>query len=108
PVLVTGFLHNDLAVFLDDRGPDLGRLAVDEHAQIGFAVENRDAGLLDTLGAQRVGLARPSQRRKAAITALEQGSRRPVRLNRGTLERLIELANQRPGGAGSNRSHVFK
>ncbi len=55
--------HHDLAVLLDDRRLDLTDLFVEERLERPGAVENRLARLAHAHRAQRVGLARPTERR---------------------------------------------
>ena len=65
--------HQNLAVALDDLGLDLAHLLVEQHFVGQLAVENLLANLGDALGTERVGGARPAQRRLFLLPALQQG-----------------------------------
>ena len=69
PVLRAVLLHQDLAVLLDDLGRDLAGLALDQDLPVGFAREDLRADLRDAARAERVGLARKAERRKASSRA---------------------------------------
>jgi hypothetical protein len=65
--------HQDLAVALDDLGLDLTHLLVEQHFLGQLAVQNLLADLGHALGTERVGGARPAQRRLLLLPALLQG-----------------------------------
>jgi hypothetical protein len=64
--------HEDLAVALDDLSLDLADLLVEEDLVGQLAVDDLLADLGDALGAERVGGARPAERRLLLLVALEQ------------------------------------
>ena len=68
----TIFHHQNLAVALDDGGFNLADFFVEQHFDRQFAVENLLANFGDALGAQRVGRARPAQRRLRLLVRLEE------------------------------------
>ena len=81
-VLGAVFDHQNLAVALDDRGLDLADLFVHEHFVGQLAVENLLADFGHALGAERVGRARPAERRLRLLVGLEQRLVGPLRSRR--------------------------
>jgi hypothetical protein len=65
--------HQDLAVALDDLGLDFAHLLVEQDFVGQLAVENLLADLGHALGTERVGGARPAQRRLLFLIALLEG-----------------------------------
>jgi hypothetical protein len=65
--------HQDLAVALDDLRLDLAHLFVEQHFIGQLAVENLLANLRHALGTERVGGARPAQRRLLLLIGLLEG-----------------------------------
>jgi hypothetical protein len=64
--------HQDLAVALEDSRLDLADLLVEENADVLLPVENRLPRFARAGGAQRVGLARPAERRFRFLVRLEE------------------------------------
>src|SRR6185503_13209247 len=81
--------HDDLAVLLEDGGFDLAHLLVEKDADVLLAVENRLTRFSRAVGAQRVGLAGPTERRLGFLIRLLEGFVRPARNERGVLLDLV-------------------
>ena len=71
--------HQDLAVALDDRRLDLADLLGEQHRDVLLAVENRLPRLAHAGRAERIGLARPAERRLGLLPRLQQRLVRPTR-----------------------------
>ncbi len=71
------FHHHDLAILLDDGGFDLADFFVHQHFIRKVAVEDLLADFGHALGAERIGGARPSERRLRLLVGLEQRLVRP-------------------------------
>ena len=69
--------HQDLAIALDDLRFDLAGPVVIEDLERSLAIQDLLADLGDALGAQRIGLARPAQRRLHFLPRFEQRLLRP-------------------------------
>ena len=82
-VLGAIFHHQDLAVALDDGGLDLADFFVHQHFVRQLAVENLLADFGHALRAQRIGGARPAQRRLGLFVGLEQRLVRPLGVGEG-------------------------
>ena len=86
--------HPDLAVPLDDVRFDLAYLLVEEGLPIFLALDDLLARLLDALGAERIGLARPPQRRLALLPGFQKWLVRPPRSERRVRMELVEKLNR--------------
>ncbi len=101
PVFVARLAHEDLAVFLEDRGLDLAAVPVRQLREIALAADDRFAGLDHAARAQRVGLTRPAEWRVGALAALEQGARSPLRLTRRAFRQAgVDRLKGVPAGVG--------
>ena len=85
--------HQDLAVALDDRRLDLADLLVQEDADVLLAVEDLLPRLARAGRAERIGLARPAERRLGLLIRLQQRLVRPARDERGVLLDLVGVEN---------------
>jgi hypothetical protein len=102
-------LHDDLAVLLDDARADLPGFVVDQRRPVGVAAEDLGAGLLDAIGAEAVGLARPAEGRRRALLAAGDGRVTPLRVE-GLGERAhpVDPLHQRPDLVGGERNNLFE
>jgi hypothetical protein len=78
-VLEAVFDHKDLAVALDDLGLDLSDFLIKKDLVRELAVNDLLADLRDALRAERVGGARPAERRPGLLKRFKQRLIRPVR-----------------------------
>ena len=100
PVLRAVLDHQDLAVALDDGRLDLANLFVEQHLVVALAVEDLLARFADARRAQRVGLARPAERRLHLLPGLLNRLVGPLgREGLGPLHRIerIEYDPRTPG-----------
>ena len=92
--------HQDLAVALDDLRLDLAGLVGVEDFEGRLAVQDLLADFRDAARAQRIGLARPAERRLGLFPGLEQRLVGPFRSEAGVLADLIDLVEYEPGRTG--------
>ena len=92
--------HQDLAVAFEDRGLDLADLLVQEDAHILLAVENLLTSLPYARRAERVGLARPAERRFRFLIRLQNRFVRPGRRESRPLVDAIQTLENHPGAVG--------
>ncbi len=100
--------HHDLAVLLVDGRLDLADLFVEQGVERPRAVENRLARFAHAGRAQRIGLARPAQRRLGLLMRLQQRLVRPLRRHRRVLADLVELRKHLPDAVGGDRQSLFR
>ena len=94
--------HQDLAVALQDRRGDFADLLVEQDRDVLLAVEDRLARLADARRAQRIGLARPAQRRLGLLPRLQQRLVRPLRDERRARVDAVGGVEHRPGAVGGD------
>src|SRR5262249_61818051 len=87
----------DLAVALENRRLDLADLLVQQDAHVLLAVEDRLPRFAHARGAERIGLARPAERRLRFLVRLENRLVGPRRRERRILFNLIQRVEDRPG-----------
>ena len=100
------FSIDDLAVALDDVRLDLADVLVDQRLDRLLAGQDPLPRFLDAGRAQRIGRARPAERRLGALVALQERRRRPLGLEGAGLEPTIDGLKCGPGetrGAGKHR-----
>ena len=95
--------HQDLAVALDDRRLDLADLLVEEDRHVLLAVEDLLPRLARAGRAERVGLARPAERRLGLLIRLQQRLVRPSRRERRVLLDLVGGGKHLPDTVGGDR-----
>ena len=100
--------HQDLAVALEDRRLDLADLLVEQDADVLLAVENRLTRLPRACRAERVGLARPAERRLGLLIGLQQRLVGPLRSERRVLFDLVQTVEDDPGAVGGNRQPLLE
>ena len=74
--------HQDLAVALDDLGLDLPDLLAEQDLVVALAVEDLLARFAHAVRAERIGLARPAERRLDLLPGLQDGLIGPLRHER--------------------------
>ena len=94
--------HQDLAVALDDLGLDLADLLVHQDFDRQLAVEDLLADFGNALGAERIGRARPAQRRLRLLVRLQQRLVGPLRRKRRIGVDAVELVENGPCAFGGN------
>ena len=94
--------HQDLAVALDDLRLDLADFFVHQHFMRQMAVENLLPDFRHTLRAQRIGRARPAQRRLRLLVRLEQRFVGPLRRGRRIRLDAIQALEYRPCPLGGD------
>ena len=94
--------HQDLAVALEDRRLDLADLLVEQDADVLLAVENLLPRFARARRAERVGLARPAERRLGLLVGLQQRLVRPLRRERRPLVDLVQAVEDHPGAVGGD------
>ena len=99
--------HQDLAVALDDLRLDLADLLVQQDLDAAACRPESAGGSRDAVRAQRIGLARPAERRLLLFLALEQRLVGPFRGEGRVLVDLVELVENKPGGAGRHGDGFF-
>ena len=99
--------HQDLAVALEDGRLDLADLLVEQDADVLLAVENRLARLARAGRAERVGLARPAERRLGLLVGLQQRLVGPLRRERRVLVDLVQIVEHHPGAVGGDRQPLL-
>jgi len=92
--------HQDLAVALDHLGLDLARFVGIENFERGLAIQDLLADFRHAARAQRIGFARPAERRLGLFPALQQRFVAPLRDETGVLADLIEFIEYEPGRTG--------
>ena len=92
--------HQDLAVALDDLRLDFAGLVGVEDFEGRLAVQDLLADFGHAARAERIGLARPAQRRLGLFPGLQQRLVGPLRGEPRILADLIELVEDYPGRAG--------
>ena len=95
--------HQDLAVALEDRRLDLADLLVQQDADVLLAVEDLLPRFAHAGRAERVGLARPAERRLGLLLRLQQRLVRPLRGERGVLRDLVQSVEHHPRPVGGDR-----
>ena len=100
--------HQDLAVALDDLRLDLADLLGEQDLVVPLAVEDLLARLAHARRAERVGLARPAERRLHLLPRLQQRLLGPLR--REPLVRLdaVQRVEHDPRALGGERQHPFR
>ena len=93
-------LHVDPAVALHDAGFDLPRLSLNQDLPVLSSLHDGGANLQHALGAEGIGFPRKSQRGLAPLVALQERSRRPVRLDPLLGHHAIRGLEGVPGGVG--------
>jgi hypothetical protein len=99
--------HHDLAVLLGDRGLDLADLFVEQRLERTRAVENRLARFAHAGRAQRVGLARPAQRRLGLLVRFRNRLLRPFRGHGRSRVDLVQARKKLPCPVGGNSESLF-
>jgi hypothetical protein len=99
--------HQDLAVALDDLCLDLANLLVEEHGDVFLPVEDLLPCFPGAGGAERVRLARPSERRLGLLMRLEERFVGPARRERGVLVNPVGDRKHLPDAVGGNRQPLF-
>ena len=99
--------HQDLAVALDDLRLDLADLLVHQHFDRQLAVEDLLADLRNALRAQRVGGARPAQRRLRLLVRLQQRLVRPLRRKRRIGMNAVQFVENDPRALGGDGDGLF-
>src|SRR5262245_35579437 len=102
--------HDDLAVALENGRLDLANLLVEQHADVLLAVDDRLPRFAHADRAQRVGLARPAERRFGFLIRLQQRLVGPLRRERWPLINFVEAIEHDPravGGEGQTLLEVF-
>ena len=99
--------HEDLAVALDDLGLDLAGLLVHEDLDRQLAVDDLLADFGDALGTERVGGARPAERRLGLLIRLQQRLVRPLGRERWVGINAIELVENHPRAFGGDGDSFF-
>ena len=110
PVLRAILDHQDLAVTLDDLRLDLADLLVQQHRVVALAVQDLLPRLAHADRAQRVGLARPAERRLDLLPRLQQRLLGPGRGERVVRLDAVQRVEHRPhglGGVGQALLHVL-
>ena len=92
--------HQDLAVALDDGRLDLADLLVEQDLVVALAVEDFLSGLAHAHRAERVGLARPAERRLHLLVRLLQRQVGPLRRERVAWLDAVERVERHPGALG--------
>ena len=100
PVQRTILDHQNLAVALDDGGLDLADLLVEQDLVVTLAVDDFLPGLADAHRAERVGLARPAERRLHLLVRLLQRQVGPLRRERVAWLDVVERVERHPGALG--------
>ena len=99
--------HDDLPVLLRDGGLDLADLLIEEDLVVLLAVDDRLARLAHAIRAERIGLARPAQRRLHLLPRLLQRELGPLRRERGVRLDAVERVEQGPRALGRHRDAFF-
>jgi hypothetical protein len=107
PVLRAILDHQDLAVPLDDLSLDLSDLLLDQHREIGFAVDDLVARLGHALRTERVRGPRPSQRWLGLLPGLEERFVRPLRCERRSGTDAIQSFEDEPSTVGYEGYSLF-
>src|SRR5215469_16576268 len=94
--------HEDLAVALDDLGLDFAGLLVHEDFDRQLAVDDLLADFRHALGAERVGAARPAQRRLRFLIGLQQRLVGPLGRKRRIGIDAVGFVEHRPCAFGGN------
>ena len=102
-VLGALFDHPDFAIFLNDGGFDLADLFIEQNFVRQLAVENLLTDFGHALWAERVGCARPSERRLRLLVGLKQRLVRPLGRRRRIRLDAVHAIKNRPNALGSNR-----
>src|SRR5206468_9113042 len=97
----------DLAVAFHDSGFDLAHFFVEQHFVRQLAVEDLLADLRHALWAERVGRARPAERRLRLLVGLQQRLLRPLGREPGVLLDAVDAFEYRPRRARSQGQHRF-
>ena len=100
--------HQDLAVALEDGRLDLADLLVQQDADVLLAVENRLPRFARARRAERVGLARPAERRLGLLVGLQQRLVGPLRGERRVLVDLVQTVEHHPGAVGGDRQPLLE
>ena len=99
--------HQDLAVALDDGRLDLADLLVEQDLVVALAVEDLLPGLAHAHRAERVGLARPAERRLHLLVRLLQRQVGPLRCERVAWLDAVERIECDPGALGDVGQALF-
>ena len=103
-------LHDDLAVFFNDARLDFAALLIEKDFHRHVAVDNLITQFRNALRAERIGLARPTQRGLLLFVALQQRLVGPLRGKRRVLADLVQPVENLPGDVrryGDSFFHVF-
>ena len=101
------FHHQDLAVALDDLRLDLAGLLVHQHFDRQLAVDDLLANFGNALGAERVGGARPAQRRLRLLIRLQQRLVGPLGRKRRIRIDTVQFVEDCPSALGSDGDSLF-
>ena len=99
--------HQDLAVALDDLRLDLAGLLVHQDFDGQLAVDDLLADFGHALGAERVGGARPAERRLGFLIRLQQRLVRPLGRKRRIGIDAVQFVEDRPRAFGGNGDGLF-
>src|SRR5215469_14105155 len=99
--------HEDLAIALDDRSLDLADFFVEQNFGGQVTIENLLADFGYALGTQRVGAARPPQRRLGLLIRLQQRLVRPLRRRRRIRLDAVQTFEYKPGARGAHGDGFF-
>ena len=89
--------HQDLAVPLDDLGLDLAHLLLEQNLVVALAVENLLARLADAGRTERVGLARPAERRLHLLPRFQDRLFGPLGRKRVRRRDAVQRVEHAPG-----------
>ena len=106
-VLGAIFDHQDLAIALDDLCLDLAHFFVEQDLMRQLAIHDLLANLRHAARAERIGAARPAQRRLALLPGLEQRLVGPFWGERRIGVNAVQLVKNLPGGACGHRNRLL-
>ena len=95
--------HPDFAVTFDDLSLDLAYFFVHQHVDQQVAVENLLTNFRHALGTERIGGARPAQRRLRLFPGLKQGLVGPLWSRRHIRSNAVQAFKNGPCARGGNR-----
>src|SRR5208337_3236709 len=106
-VLRTVLHHEDFAVALDDLRLDFAGLLVHEDFDGELAVDDLLADIRHALGAERIGGARPAERRLGFLVRLQQRLIGPLGRKRGILINAVDSVEYGPCAFGCDGDRFF-
>jgi hypothetical protein len=99
--------HQDLAVALDDLGFDFADLFGEQDRVVALAVEDFLAGFTHADRTERIGLARPAERRLHFLPRLLQWPIRPLRDKARVRLDAVQCVEDDPRALGGHREALF-